>query len=77
MHNVLEDIMDIKTVQIKGEMLFSQTLGEVSDHYEIQDKLSSGALASIIKVKNSFASCCSKLLNCSFIILNISFNLVS
>ena len=52
---VLEDIMDIKTVQIKGEMLFSQTLGEVSDHYEIQDKIQGGALSSISKVTNKFS----------------------
>lgn len=54
---VLEDIMDIKTVQIKGEMLFSQTLGEVSDHYILQDKIQGTALSSIQKVTNRFSNC--------------------
>ena len=55
--DVLEDIMDIKTVQIKGEMLFSETDGKPSDHYEFQDKMQSGTLASIYRVKNKFSGC--------------------
>ena len=55
--DVLEDIMDIKTVQIKGEMLFSETDGKPSDHYELQDKMQTGTLASICRVKNKFSGC--------------------
>jgi len=55
--DVLEDIADIKTVQIKGEMLFSETTGKPSEHYEYQDKLTTGSLASISKVKNKFSGC--------------------
>ena len=39
--DVLEDIMDIKTVQIKGDMLFSETEGKPSDHYEFKNKMQS------------------------------------
>ena len=31
---VLEDIVDIKAVQVKGNMLFSETEGSFKDHYE-------------------------------------------
>ena len=34
--DVLEDIMDIKTVQIKGDMLFSETEGSFKEHYEFK-----------------------------------------
>lgn len=54
---VLEDIMDIKTVQIKGEMLFSQTQGKVTEHYEVGEKMTNGALASISRVTNKFSRC--------------------
>ena len=55
--DVLEDIMDIKTVQIKGDMLFSETEGKPSEHYEFLDKMQSGTLASICRVKNKFSGC--------------------
>lgn len=54
---MLEDIMDIKTVQIKGEMLFSETHGKPKDHYEVMDGIASGTLALIKKVKNKFSNC--------------------
>lgn len=53
--DVLEDIMDIKAVQIKGEMLFSRTQGQVSDHYEIPEKAPSNGMTSIIQVTNKFS----------------------
>jgi calcium-dependent protein kinase len=55
--DVLEDIMDIKTVQIKGEMLFSETNGKPTEHYDFLDKMTSGTLASICRVKNKFSGC--------------------
>ena len=55
--DVLEDIMDIKTVQIKGDMLFSETEGKPSDHYEFKNKMQSGTLATIIRVINKFSGC--------------------
>ena len=55
--DVLEDIMDIKTVQIKGDMLFSETEGKPNDHYDFLDKMTTGTLASITRVKNKFSGC--------------------
>jgi calcium-dependent protein kinase len=55
--DVLEDIMDIKTVQIKGEMLFSETNGKPKDHYEVLDNIATGTLALVKKVKNKFSGC--------------------
>jgi hypothetical protein len=49
--------MDIKTVQIKGEMLFSETQGKPKDHYEFLDVMSSNTLITIRKVKNKFSGC--------------------
>ena len=54
---VLEDILDIKTVQIKGDMLFSETEGKPSDHYEFMNKIQSGTVESIIRVINKFSGC--------------------
>lgn len=53
--DVLEDIMDIKTVQIKGDMLFSETNGKPKDHYDVLESIASGALALVKKVKNRFS----------------------
>lgn len=55
--DVLEDIMDIKTVQIKGEMLFSETIGKPKDHYNIIESISSCTLTMMKKVKNKFSNC--------------------
>jgi calcium-dependent protein kinase len=55
--DVLEDIMDIKTVQIKGEMLFSETNGKPKDHYDVLENIASGTLALVKKVKNKFSGC--------------------
>jgi hypothetical protein len=55
--DVLEDIMDIKTVQIKGEMLFSETQGKPKDHYETLENLATVNLAIVRKVKNKFSGC--------------------
>ena len=55
--DVLEDIMDIKTVQIKGDMLFSETEGKPSDHYKFKNKMQSDSLATIIRVINKFSGC--------------------
>ena len=49
--------MDIKTVQIKGEMLFSETQGKPKDHYEFLDVMSSNTLITIRKVRNKFSGC--------------------
>ena len=43
--DVLEDIMDIKTVQIKGDMLFSETEGKPSDHYKFKNKMQSAFIS--------------------------------
>jgi hypothetical protein len=49
--------MDIKTVQIKGEMLFSETQGKPKEHYEFLETISSNTLAIVKKVKNRFSNC--------------------
>ena len=49
--------MDIKTVQIKGEMLFSETQGKPKEHYEFLEVLSSNSVAVIRRVKNRFSGC--------------------
>ena len=55
---ILEKMMNIKTVQIKSEMLFSKTDGnKPSDHYELQDKMQTGTFALICSVKNNFREC--------------------
>ena len=54
---MLEDIKDIKFLQIKGEMLFSETQGKPKDHYEILEQISSGELGTIKKVKNKISGC--------------------
>jgi len=54
---VLEDIMDMRYVQIKGEMLFSETNGKPKDHYDVLENIASGTLALIKKVKNKFSGC--------------------
>ena len=55
--DVLEDIMDMRCVQIKGEMLFSETNGKPKDHYDVLENIASGTLALIKKVKNKFSGC--------------------
>jgi calcium-dependent protein kinase len=49
--------MDIKNVQIKGEMLFSETNGKPKDHYEIIEAIASGTAAVVKKAKNKFSKC--------------------
>ena len=44
-------------VQIKGEMLFSETNGKPKDHYEILETIASGPLGVTKKVKNKFSGC--------------------
>ena len=55
--DVLEDIMDIKTVQIKGDMLFSETEGKPRDHYKFKNKMQADTLATIVRVINKFSGC--------------------
>lgn len=55
--DVMEDIMDIKSVQVKGDMLFSETQGKPRDHYELGENLASGTLAIIRKVVNKLSHC--------------------
>lgn len=55
--DVMEDIMDIKSVQVKGDMLFSETQGKPRDHYELYENLASGTLAIIRKVMNKLSHC--------------------
>lgn len=55
--DVMEDIMDIKSVQVKGDMLFSETQGKPRDHYELFENLASGTLAIIRKVQNKQSAC--------------------
>ena len=55
---VLEDIVDIKAVQIKGNMLFNETEGSFKDHYEFKEKLpSNNSLSILTKVVNKFSGC--------------------
>ena len=55
---VLEDIVDIKAVQVKGNMLFSETEGSFKDHYEFKEKLqSNNSLTILTKVVNKFSGC--------------------
>jgi calcium-dependent protein kinase len=55
---VLEDIVDIKAVQVKGNMLFSETEGCFKDHYEFKEKLqSNNSLTILTKVVNKFSGC--------------------
>ena len=54
----LEDILDIKQVQVKGNMLFSETEGSFKDHYEFKEKLqSNNSLTILTKVVNKFSGC--------------------
>lgn len=53
--DAMEDIMDIKTVQIKGDMLFSETQGKPKDHYTEHEEISVGSLYSIKKVVNKLS----------------------
>lgn len=54
---VIEDIMDIKSVQVKGEMLFSETIGKPKDHYLYGEELSQNTLSLIKKVINKQSNC--------------------
>lgn len=47
----------MRYVQIKGEMLFSETNGKPKDHYDVLENIASGTLALIKKVKNKFSGC--------------------
>jgi hypothetical protein len=47
----------MKFVQIKGEMLFSETIGKPKDHYDVIENISSGTLALVKKVQNKFSGC--------------------
>ena len=55
--DVMEDIMDIKSVQVKGDMLFSETQGKPRDHYELYENLATGTLSIIRKVMNKLSGC--------------------
>jgi len=49
--------MDIKTVQIKGDMLISETTGKPKDHYDIIENIAAGNYGMVKKVKNKFSGC--------------------
>jgi len=55
--DVMEDILDIKTVQVKGEMLFSETPGKPRDHYDLYENIASGTLAIVRRAQNKFSNC--------------------
>lgn len=61
MNEVLEDIMDIKAVQIKGEMLFCQTIGNITEHYNVPPKVQENTGYSspncLYEVSNKFSGC--------------------
>ena len=54
---MIEDIIDIKTIQIKGEMLFSETKGKPKDHYKILEHIYSDGLITYKTVQNKFSNC--------------------
>lgn len=54
--NMMEDIMDIKSVQFLGDMLFSETKGKPTDHYEIYENISNGPSFSIKRVKSKLSN---------------------
>ena len=57
-NDIIEDILDIKAVQVKGNMLFSETEGSFKDHYEFKEKLqSNNSLTILTKVVNKFSGC--------------------
>ena len=57
-NDIIEDILDIKAVQVKGNMLFSETEGSFKDHYEFKEKLQcNNALTILTKVVNKFSGC--------------------
>ena len=57
-NDIIEDILDIKQVQVKGNMLFSETEGSFKDHYEFKEKLqSNNSLTILTKVVNKFSGC--------------------
>ena len=47
-NDIIEDILDIKQVQVKGNMLFSETEGSFKDHYEFKEKLQSNNSLTIL-----------------------------
>lgn len=49
--------MDIKIVNLKGDMLFSETNGKPKDHYDVLENIASGTLGLVKKVKNKFSQC--------------------
>jgi calcium-dependent protein kinase len=49
--------MDIKIVNLKGDMLFSETNGKPKDHYDVLENIASGTLGLVKKVKNKFSMC--------------------
>ena len=49
--------MDIKIVNFKGDMLFSETTGKPKDHYDVLENIASGTLGLVKKVKNKFSNC--------------------
>jgi calcium-dependent protein kinase len=55
--DAMEDIMDIKSVQFRGDMLISETQGKPKDHYTEYAELSAGSLYSIKKVVNKLSGC--------------------
>ena len=55
--DAMEDIMDVKTVQNRGDMLFSESHGKPKDHYKEHEEISAGALYSIKKVTNNLSGC--------------------
>lgn len=54
---MLDDIGDMWNVQIKGEMLFTETHGKPKDHYDILETIASGPLGVTKKVRNKFSGC--------------------
>lgn len=56
-NEVMEDIIDIKSVQVKGDMLFSKTSGKPKDHYDIGEVLVTGTLSVTKKVVNKLSKC--------------------
>ena len=55
---MIEDIIDIKTIQIKGEMLFSETKGKPKDHYKMLEHIYTDGLVIYKIVQNKFSHYC-------------------
>lgn len=51
----MEDLVDIKFIQFRGDVLFNQTQGKPKDHYIEHEKMSKGFLYTIKKVVNKLS----------------------